>query len=122
MKALLSLFVALAAAASLCGCLSSPGGLAPSTRPITGKDSYVVIQEGVTGGEGTVGLIAIPLWPTSAYDALQAVKAKYQADALINVSIENKTWWPLLLPIVTYHKLEIKGDAIKFKQGERGKR
>ena len=119
MRFMVSCLLAGAMAAFLCGCLSSPGGLAPSTLPITGKDSYVVVQQGVYGGEGTIGLLAIPLWPTNAYDSLQAVKEKYQADGLINVSVENKTWWPMLIPLVTYHSLVIKGDAIKFKHGER---
>jgi hypothetical protein len=111
---------ALAAAAALCGgCLSSPGGLAPSTMPITARDSYTVVQADVTGGEGTIGIIAIPLYPNSAYDSLQKTKAKYGADALINVSIENKTYWPLLLPLITYHQIEIRGDAIKLKRGEK---
>lgn len=101
------------------GCLSSPGGLAPSTLPITGKDSYVVVQQGVSGGDGTIGICAIPLWPTSAYDSLQSTKAKYQADGLINVTVENRTWWPTLIPIITYHQLVIKGDAVKVKHGER---
>ena len=120
MKALTVCAISALLAATACGCLSSPGGLAPSTLPITGKDSYVVVQEHVSGGDGTIGLLAIPLWPTNAYDALQSTKEKYNADGLINVSVENRTWWPLLVPIVTYHKLVITGDAIKFKHGERG--
>ncbi len=122
MKVLASCLLAGLLAAFATGCLSSPGGLAPSTIPITGKDSYVIVQEKVSGGNGTIGICAIPLWPTDAYDSLQATKAKYQADGLINVTVENRTWWPLLIPIVTYHELVVKGDAIKFKHGDRSVR
>jgi len=122
MKKMLLCLMAGGLAAAISGCLASPGGLAPSTIPLTGKDSYTVVQENVSGGEGTIGILAIPLWPTSAYDALQATKEAYNADGLINVSIENRTWWPLLLPIVTYHHLTVKGDAIKLKRGDRAVR
>ncbi len=122
MRTLASCLLAAALALCLDGCLSSPGGLAPSTLPITGKDSYVIVQQGVSGGEGSVGLCGIPLWTPNAYDSLQSVKSKYQADGLINVTVENKSCWPMLIPIVTYHSLVIKGDAIKFKHGDRAVR
>jgi len=122
MRTIATCLLAAFVAAALAGCMASPGGLAPSTLPITGKDSYVIVQQGVEGGGGSIGLLDIPLWPANAYDALQATKEKYQADGLINVSVEKRTTWPILIPIVTYHRLVLKGDAIKFKHGERSVR
>ena len=122
MKALAGLALAALLAVSAGGCLSSPGGLAPSTMPITGKDSYVTVQPHVSGGEGSIGIFAIPLSTPNANDALQAVKQKYNADGLINVTVENRTWWPMLIPIVTYHQIVITGDVIKLKRGDRAVR
>lgn len=99
------------------GCLSSPGGLTSSTVPITGKDAYTIIKSDATGGESSFGIISIPLRPCSAYDALQKAKKEYGADAFVNVTVENQTYWLTLLPIVTYHKLCFRGDAIKFNRG-----
>ncbi len=102
----------------LSGCLSSPGGLTSSTVPITKKDTYTIVKSDATGGESSIGLFTIPLRPCSAYDALQKAKKQYGADAFINVTVENQTYWITILPIITYHKLSIQGDAIKFNRGK----
>jgi len=100
------------------GCITSPGGIAPSTVPITSKDAYTIIKTDASASDGAVVIFGIPLKPTSAYDALQTVKTSYGADALINVTLENKSYWITLLPIVTYSKISIRGDAIKFNRGK----
>jgi len=110
--------IAIWASAILSGCLTSPGGIAPSTVPITSKDTYTIIKIDASASDGAVVVCGIPLKTCSAYDALQTVKQSYGADALINVTLENKTYWITLLPIVTYTKISIRGDAIKFNRGK----
>jgi hypothetical protein len=95
------------------GC-TSPGGLAPSTMPITGKDSYTVIQREAYAVDSSVAILMIfPVTTCSAYDAMQKAKAKYKADALINVTAEN-----IYNPYFFYsvQKIVVRGDAIKFKK------
>ncbi len=100
------------------GCVTSPGGIAPSTVPITSKDSYTIIKTDASASDGTLVLCGIPLKPCSAYDALQTAKQGYGADALINVTLENKSYWITILPLITYSKISIRGDAIKFNRGK----
>lgn len=96
------------------GC-TSPGGLAPSTVPITGKDSYTVVQaDGYAVDSSVAILMMFPVTTCSAYNAMQKAKAKYNADALINVTAEN-VYNPYLLYSV--NKIIVRGDAIKFKKG-----
>jgi hypothetical protein len=98
----------------LTGC-TSPGGLAPSTVPITGKDSYTVVQaDGYAVDSSVAILMMFPVTTCSAYNAMQKAKAKYNADALINVTAEN-VYNPYLLYSV--NKIIVRGDAIKFKKG-----
>ncbi|MFA6101948.1 MAG: hypothetical protein WCV67_02150 [Victivallaceae bacterium] len=97
----------------LTGC-TSPGGLAPSTMPISSKDSYTVIQRDAYAIDSSVAILMIfPVTTCSAYDAMQKAKAKYKADALINVTAEN-----IYNPYFFYsvQKIVVRGDAIKFKK------
>ncbi len=97
----------------LAGC-TSPGGLAPSTMPISSKDSYTLIQQNAYAVDSSVAILMIfPVTTCSAYDAMQKAKAKYKADALINVPAEN-----IYNPYFFYsvQKIVVRGDAIKFKK------
>jgi len=102
----------------IAGCMTSPGGIAPSTVPITSKDAYTIIKTDASASDGAVTILGIPLKTCSSYDALQTAKQAYGADALINVTLENKSYWITILPIVTYSKISIRGDAIKFNRGK----
>jgi hypothetical protein len=102
----------------LSGCVTSPGGIAPSTVPITSKDTYTIIKTDAAASDGTVTICGIPLKPCSAYDALLTAKESYGVDALINVTLENKSYWITILPLITYDKITIRGDAIKFNRGK----
>jgi len=108
----------LSTCAVLSGCVTSPGGIAPSTLPITSKDTYTIIKTDASASDGAVVLCGIPLKTCSAYDALQTAKQNYGADALINVTLENKSYWITILPIIIYSKISIRGDAIKFNRGK----
>ena len=91
----------------LAGC-TSPGGLAPSTMPITAKDSYTIIQRDAYAVDSSVAILMMfPVTTCSAYDAMQ------KADALINVTAEN-----IYNPYFFYsvQKIVVRGDAIKFKK------
>ena len=58
--------------------------------------------------------VFLPLgFAPSAYDLIQDVKDKYNADGLINVAAENRYNFFL---IVTVEKTILSGDVIKFSQ------
>ncbi|OGV50337.1 MAG: hypothetical protein A2017_15325 [Lentisphaerae bacterium GWF2_44_16] len=98
----------------LSGCMSAPGGIAPSTIPITSKDSYTVIRREAEGSDFGVRLVGFPIGPlASAYKALQSAKEKNNADALINVTAENR--YKFFLIVVCIEEMVVTGDAIKFK-------
>lgn len=107
--------LAAACITALTGCVSSPAGLAPSTIPITSKDRYVVVKRNISECSSTTYLFGfLPLgFAPSAYDLIQDVKDKYNADGLINVAAENRYNFFL---IVTVEKTIISGDVIKFSQ------
>lgn len=94
------------------GC-TSPGGLAPSSMPITGRDSYTVIQREAYAIDSGVTVLIFPITTCSAYNALQKVKEKYKADAVINVSLENINNFYVFWNV---RKILIRGDAIKIKK------
>jgi hypothetical protein len=102
----------------LSGCVTSPGGIAPSTIPITSRDTYTITKTDAAASDGAVTICGIPLKTCSAYDALLTAKENYGADAIINVTLENKSYWITGLPIITYSKITIRGDAIKFNRGK----
>lgn len=97
----------------LSGCMSAPGGIAPSTVPITGKDSYTVVRREAEGSDFCIRLLGIPLGPlASAYKALQSAKTKNNADALINVTAKNRYKFFVLICV---EEMVVTGDAVKFK-------
>ena len=101
------------AALVLAGCVSTPGGVTSSTIPITEKSSYTVIQKDVESNDWNLAVLFIPLWPLSAYSALQNTKRDHGADGMINVHANNTS---LSLILISYNELEIRGDAIKINQ------
>ena len=113
MKKLLIFVLIAFSAIILSGCLNTAGGIAPSTMPITAKDSYTVIKRDVTGADWSISIIGIPLIPCSAYTALQNAKKSNSADALINVTAENKF---IYLFFINWQKMMVRGDAIKFER------
>ena len=96
----------------LSGCFSAPAGIAPSTLPITSKDSYTIVKRDAVGSDWRILFLGIPLGPLSAHDALEDAKKQNNADALINVTGENR--YKFLLIIAT-EEMIIEGDAIKFR-------
>ena len=95
----------------LSGCIATPGGLAPSTIPITANDSYTITQRNATGSDWSISIVGFPLVPCSAYTALQNVKEEYNADALINVTGDNMYY---SIVLISLRFVRIRGDAIKF--------
>jgi hypothetical protein len=116
MKRKLLWMVAGAIGIGLTGCMASPAGIAPSTVPITSADSYTIVRRDVEGTDTGVFLLGLPLTSAaSGYDALLDAKEKSGADALINVTAENRYTYFLLL--LWWEEVSIKGDAIRFKMG-----
>lgn len=116
MRKMLLVLLAVAAAAILPGCMSAPGGIAPSTVPITSKDSYTIIKRDAEGSSMGMTFLGIPMGPNaSAYKALMDAKKRNNADALINVTAENRYKYFLIL--VCFEEMVVTGDAIKFRVG-----
>lgn len=93
----------------LSGCMTQPGGIAPSTLPLTSKSSYVVLQKDVEGNSWCITLLGFELWPCSPNLAIQDAKAKNNCDGFINVQLN--TTQVLLGLYKCYH---VSGDAIKI--------
>ena len=97
----------------LTGCMCTGGGVTSSTLPITEKDVYTSLGE-VSGSDGTLVLWIFPIAPTSAHAAVQDAKRKKGADGLINVTVENQ-WYVPILPI-SYSRIKVSGEAVKFQR------
>lgn len=115
MKKIILLFVTVAIAVP--GCISYPGGVAASSIPITAKDSYTIVRRNATGTDYSATLFGIiPLAPLpSTNDALQDAKQQYNADALINITVETEYNFAFL--IIWFQKIKVTGDAITFRTG-----
>ncbi len=99
----------------LTGCVTSPGGIAPSTMPITANDSYTIIKKNAVGEDVSYSILFIPITPPcSAYQALQYAKKENKADALVNVTGQNKS---VYLLFINWQVMRVCGDAIKFQRG-----
>ena len=95
---------------SLNSCIT-PRGMTSSSTPLQGKK----ITENLGKAEGSSGSISIlSLYSIGRPDIdiaiEEAVKSK-NGDALINVRMYEKTWFFLL---VTYSKVIVEGEVIKF--------
>jgi len=96
----------------LTGCVT-PGGLAPSTMPITANDNYTIVKHDASGTDTAMSILFIPINPCSAYNALQIAKEDNGADALINVTAKNKSF---SLIVMSWEWITVYGDAIKFQR------
>ncbi len=95
------------------GCVHSPGGIAPSTTPLAGREYYVL---GDTSGTDSCvwlfGLLPVTGSNTTR-EALDDALSSKSADALIDVTVESYfQWWILFTRSVT----AVHGKAIQFKK------
>ena len=95
----------------LSGCAMMPGGIAPSTTPINGRN-YTNLGP-VTTGDSSIYLLGIlPISDANdTRDAIDAAVRSRRGDAMINVTVDAYTqWWILFTRRVT----RIDGDVIRF--------
>jgi hypothetical protein len=97
---------------SVPGCAHYPAGLAPSTRPLDGKE-YDIIGP-AKGSDSRVSLLAIlPITPyNDTRDAVADALKSSGGDALINVTVEHVVRYWILW---SNRKTLVYGDAIKFR-------
>ena len=109
MKKFIVFIVLITASIIFTGCVCQGGGLTSSTKPITSKDSYTIVE--YDAERASWGFLF--LWPPDTFGALQGLKDDTGADALINVTVENQT---ILLGII--NRIYIRGDAIRFNKDD----
>jgi hypothetical protein len=97
--------------AFLAGCAHMPGGIAPSTTPIEGREYRVVGRAGATDSHILLFGILPIRGSNSIRDAVNAAIAKYGADALIDVTVESYSQFWLIL---TRNVIRVEGLAIRF--------
>ena len=102
--ALLVAVVALACVVS--GCVTYSAGVAPSTKPL-GPDEYTV-QSGTSGTSWGINVLGIPFKQASTADAVS--DALHGADALIQVTVDNRTY---NLPFVYLQRVTVEGIIVK---------
>ena len=93
------------------GCAHAPGGIAPSTTPINGRDYRVIGKTGATDSHILLfGFLPIR-GSNSLRPAINAAKLKCGADALIDVTVESYTqFWLILIRNV----IRVEGLGIRF--------
>ena len=123
MKKNILMLASLAIVATLAGCVSSPAGVASSTVPITSDDSYTIVRRDVEGTDTGVFFFGLPLSrAASGYEAIQDAKEQAGADALVNVTAENRYTYFMIFVGLWWEEVAIKGDAVRFKVGDAGTR
>ncbi len=101
-------------ASLLTGCIISPAGVAPSTAPITADDKVTKLGPASGSAWGFMVFGLLPLSEAWTYKAVdRAVKSK-DADALINVTLDNQV---CLFPIVHIYRTKVQGEAVKISKG-----
>lgn len=99
--------------AFVAGCAHLPGGIAPSTTPIDGR-AYDVLGD-AEGTDHRVSLLG--LFPISGANTIQGAvnkaKKRFDADALIDVTVESYSQFWFLWSNDT---IVVRGKAIRFKK------
>lgn len=98
------------AALALAGCITAPGGVAPSNVPLEGR-SHRVIGE-TSGSDSAIRLFGIlPISDSNDIrDAIEDAKRKVGADALIEITVDTYTqWWV----IFTRHATRVQAVGIE---------
>ncbi len=101
----------------LAGCWSSPGGIAASSTPINPEDSYTVVQRGVSSSDWALLLLTFPIGQPDCQAAMKRALQPVNADALINVTVDNSYACFLLF---TIERTIVCGDAIKLQRAGKG--
>ncbi|NCC51150.1 MAG: hypothetical protein EOM20_08040 [Spartobacteria bacterium] len=94
------------------GCASMPGGVAPSSTPIEGRE-YINLGRVVSGDSSIYLLGILPVSDSnSTRDAIDAAIRSKNGDAMINITVDTYAqFWILFTRRVT----KIDGDVIRFK-------
>jgi len=93
------------------GCVSNPGGVAPSTTPLAGKEYRLLGDtEGTDTHFALLGILPLS-GSNTTQEAIDAAKARKGADALIDVTVDyHWEFWILFSRAVT----TVRGKAIRF--------
>ena len=97
----------------LTGCMSLPGGVAPSNTPIEGRKYQVLGRTAAT--DSWIGLFGfIPIWGSNRIsNAMDAAIRKKGGDALIEVTVDCYfQYWILFTRMAT----RVEGVAIRFER------
>jgi len=104
-------FAVLSLAVLLCGCVTSSAGIAPSTRPLA-PDGYTLMTDasGTSWGFSLLGII--PLKQANTAAALDEALQDRGADALVQVTVDNRSSYLLLF---TFQRIKVEGLAARAK-------
>lgn len=112
---MLKALVAALALALCVGCACNMTGIAPSSCPITGDDSYTIIGPVTSYSGGCHFLGAIPICANKpSQKCLQRALKKSGGDALIEVTMDTTF---MMIPFIYPYWTRLQGTAIKFKRG-----
>ena len=93
----------------LTGCITQSAGVAPSTMPLA-ADGYDRMEkaDGVSWGVNILGLLALKQARTSS--ALDRAIRKGGGDALVEVSVDNRAYFLILLNL---QRIRVEGRGVK---------
>ncbi len=98
----------------LAGCITSPGGIAPSNVPLDGRE-YTILGK-AQGTDSAIRLFGfIPVSGSNDIrTAMHAAIHEANGDALIEITVEAYMQWWILF---TRHATRVRGTAIRFEGG-----
>jgi len=103
--------VVLALAAIACvlsGCITHSGGIAAATKPLNPDE--ITVRARASGVSWGVNVLGIPFKQASTADALNEAITTGGADALIQVSVDNRDYFLLL---VNLQRIMVEGMSVK---------
>jgi len=112
------IFILLILATALLSACVSPMGMTSSTTPLEGR-TYETLGKG-SGSSNAFSVLG--LWQVNRTDIDEAIREasrQKNGDALINVTWQERTYWFIL---IGWHKLEIKGEVIRFTDKDEAKK
>ena len=111
MSRLAMFIVAALVVAVACGCITSSAGIAPSNRPVD-MEKVIVGTKRVEGTSWGMNILGFPLFQANTADALDEATSKSPAETLIEVTVDNRSVYFILL---NFQKIKVTGTTVSRK-------
>jgi len=108
MRQSMLVFALAAIACVLSGCITHSGGIAAATKPLNPDD--ISVHARASGTSWGINVLGIPFKQASTSEALNEAITTGGADALVQVSVDNRDYF---LVLVNLQRILVEGISVK---------